>query len=48
VYELGTIMRRGYREVSARAGRERVPMRVAAYELGIERVLAAARDRGYV
>jgi glutamate dehydrogenase (NAD(P)+) len=46
--KLGTIMRRAYREVGARAARDRVPMRVAAYELGIERVLEAARDRGYV
>jgi glutamate dehydrogenase (NAD(P)+) len=45
---LGTIMRRAYREVSHRAARDHVPMRVAAYELGIERVLEAAKDRGYV
>jgi glutamate dehydrogenase (NAD(P)+) len=46
--KLGTIMRRAYREVSRRAARDQVPMRVAAYELGIERVLEAAKDRGYV
>jgi glutamate dehydrogenase (NAD(P)+) len=46
--KLGTIMRRAYREVSARAASDQVPMRVAAYELGIERVLEAAKDRGYV
>jgi glutamate dehydrogenase (NAD(P)+) len=46
--KLGTIMRRAYREVAARAEREAVPMRVASYELGIERVLEAAKDRGYV
>jgi glutamate dehydrogenase (NAD(P)+) len=46
--KLGTIMRRAYREVSARAAREQVPMRIAGYELGIERVLEAAKDRGYV
>jgi glutamate dehydrogenase/leucine dehydrogenase len=46
--KLGTIMRRAYRDVSARAARERVPMRIAGYELGIERVLEAAKDRGYV
>lgn len=45
---LGTIMRRAYREVSDRATRDRVPMRVAGYELGIERVLEASKDRGYV
>jgi glutamate dehydrogenase (NAD(P)+) len=46
--KLGNIMRRAYREVSARAARDRVPLRVAAYALGIERVLEAAKDRGYV
>jgi glutamate dehydrogenase (NAD(P)+) len=46
--KLGTIMRRAYREVSRRAARDHVPLRVAAYELGIERVLEAAKDRGYV
>jgi glutamate dehydrogenase (NAD(P)+) len=46
--KLGTIMRRAYREVNGRAARDQVPMRVAAYEVGIERVLEAARARGYV
>ncbi|MDQ4040959.1 MAG: glutamate dehydrogenase [Actinomycetota bacterium] len=46
--KLGTIMRRAYREVVARAQEEDVPVRVAAYETGIERVLEAARTRGYV
>ena len=41
-------MRRAYREVAARAESEGVPLRVAAYELGIERVLEAARTRGYI
>ena len=46
---LGTIMRRAYREIVARTKEEEgVPLRVAAYELGIERVLEAARARGYV
>jgi glutamate dehydrogenase (NAD(P)+) len=46
---LGTIMRRAYREVQARAKEEEgAPFRVAAYELGIERVLEAARARGYI
>jgi glutamate dehydrogenase (NAD(P)+) len=44
--KLGTIMRRAYRKVSDRAAQDPVPMRVAAYELGIERVLEAATDRG--
>ena len=48
--KLGTIMRRAYREVAARKkeGGGDVPLRVAAYELGIERVLEAARTRGYI
>jgi glutamate dehydrogenase (NAD(P)+) len=46
--KLGTIMRRAYREVSARAKEDGVALRVAAYGLGIERVLEAARTRGYV
>jgi glutamate dehydrogenase (NAD(P)+) len=46
--KLGTIMRRAFREVNARARTDEVPLRVAAYELGIERVVEAARVRGYV
>jgi glutamate dehydrogenase/leucine dehydrogenase len=46
--KLGSIMRRTYREVSARASQEEVPMRVAAYQTGIERVVDAARTRGYI
>jgi glutamate dehydrogenase (NAD(P)+) len=46
--KLGTIMRRTYREVSARSREEGSTLRVAAYETGIERVLEAARARGYL
>jgi glutamate dehydrogenase (NAD(P)+) len=47
--KLGTIMRRAYREVVARTKEgDGTPLRVAAYELGIERVVAAARTRGYL
>src|SRR5204863_4459828 len=46
--KLGTIMRRAYREVSGRSREYGVSLRVAAYETGIERVLEAARTRGYV
>jgi glutamate dehydrogenase (NAD(P)+) len=47
--KLGTIMRRAYREVVGRTkDEEGVSMRVAAYETGIERVLEAARTRGYI
>jgi glutamate dehydrogenase (NAD(P)+) len=45
---LGTIMRRAYRECLARAREDEVPLRVACFELGIERVLEAARLRGYI
>jgi glutamate dehydrogenase (NAD(P)+) len=45
---LGTIMRRAYRDVAARARADRVPLRVAAHEIGIERVVAATRVRGTV
>jgi glutamate dehydrogenase (NAD(P)+) len=46
--KLGTIMRRSYREVSARAKEEGLDLREAAYLVGIERVVDAARTRGYV
>lgn len=45
---LGTSMRRAFREVSARAREQDVPLRLAAHELGIERVVEAARTRGHV
>jgi len=45
---LAKIMRRAYGEVQERAKRgDLVPLRIAAYELGIERVLEATRMRGY-
>ena len=46
--KLGAIMRRAYREVAARASEDEVPLRVAAYQTGIERVVDAARTRGYI
>jgi glutamate dehydrogenase/leucine dehydrogenase len=46
--KLGTIMRRAYREVSARGKEEGIPLREAAYLVGIERVVEASRTRGYV
>jgi glutamate dehydrogenase (NAD(P)+) len=45
---LGRIMRRSFREVAEKAQEDEVSMRVAAYELGIERVVEAARTRGYI
>ena len=47
-HRLEAIMRRAYREVSGVAQRDEIPLRLAAYQLGIERVLEAARTRGYV
>jgi len=47
-HQLETIMRRAYGEVAAKAQQDEVPLRLAAYQLGIERVLEAARTRGYV
>jgi glutamate dehydrogenase (NAD(P)+) len=44
---LGTRMRHAYRAVEARAKQARAPLRVAAYELAIERVMEAMRLRGY-
>jgi len=45
---LGNIMRVAYDTVVDRAEKDDVPMRVAAYSIGIERVLEAARLRGYL
>ena len=45
---LGTIMRRAYREVSARSKEEGIDLREASYLVGIERVVEAARTRGYI
>jgi glutamate dehydrogenase/leucine dehydrogenase len=45
---LGRIMRKAYREVSATAREQHLPLRIAAYELGIERVVDAAKTRGYI
>jgi glutamate dehydrogenase (NAD(P)+) len=46
--KLGGIMRKAYRDVSGRAKEERIPLRDAAYLVGIERVVEASRTRGYV
>ncbi len=45
---LGTVMRRAFREVSARAKEEKLDLREASYLVGIERVVEAARTRGYI
>jgi glutamate dehydrogenase (NAD(P)+) len=46
--KLGNIMRKAYREVSSRAKEEGLDLREAAYLVGIERVVDAARTRGYI
>ncbi|MDX6662898.1 MAG: glutamate dehydrogenase [Solirubrobacterales bacterium] len=46
--KLGNTMRRAYREVSGRAKEEKLSLRHAAYLVGIERVVEAARIRGYI
>jgi glutamate dehydrogenase (NAD(P)+) len=45
---LGQVMRKAYKAVHERAEEDKVPLRVAAYELGIERVVEAAQARGYI
>ena len=45
---LGSIMRRAYRELSSVAKDRNLSLRIAAYELGIERVVKTARIRGYI
>ena len=45
---LGRIMRKAFREVSARSRESGTSLREAAYELGIERVVEAATVRGYI
>jgi glutamate dehydrogenase (NAD(P)+) len=46
---LGTIMRRAFREVRARTqADDSVSLRIGAYQVGIERVVEAARLRGYI
>jgi glutamate dehydrogenase (NAD(P)+) len=45
---LRRIMRKAFGEVSERADEDHVSLRTAAFELGIERVLEAARTRGYI
>jgi glutamate dehydrogenase (NAD(P)+) len=46
--QLGEIMRGAYREVADRASENDIPLRPAAYELGIQRVVEAASTRGYI
>jgi glutamate dehydrogenase (NAD(P)+) len=45
---LHKIVKRAYRDVKDKAEERDIPLRPAAYELGIERVLDASRTRGYL
>jgi glutamate dehydrogenase (NAD(P)+) len=45
---LKKIMKRAYRDVMKKAEEQDLPLRPAAYEVGIERVLEASRTRGYL
>ena len=45
---LKKIIQRAYDEVRAKADERDLPLRPAAYELGIERVMEAATTRGYI
>jgi len=45
---LEKIIKRGFREVAQKCEDEDIPPRIAAYELGIERVVEASRTRGYI
>jgi glutamate dehydrogenase/leucine dehydrogenase len=45
---LEKIIKRGYREVAKKARADETTPRVAAYELGIQRVIEAAQTRGYI
>jgi glutamate dehydrogenase (NAD(P)+) len=45
---LRKIVQRAYRDVQRKAHDRDIPLRPAAYELGIERVLEASRTRGYL
>ncbi len=45
---LGKIMRQAWRTVAERTAADGVPLRLAAYELAIERVVDAATTRGYI
>jgi glutamate dehydrogenase (NAD(P)+) len=45
---LEKIIKRGFREVSEKAETDETTPRIAAYELGIARVVEASRTRGYI
>jgi glutamate dehydrogenase (NAD(P)+) len=45
---LEKIIKRGFGEIVAKSERDETPPRIAAYELGIQRVVEASRTRGYI
>ena len=46
--KLGSVMRRAFREVAARAEEEELSLRKTAFKIAIERVVDASRTRGYI
>src|SRR3954453_12452745 len=47
-YRLETTIKRGFAEVAEKCENDKTTPRIAAYELGIERVVEAAKTRGYI
>jgi glutamate dehydrogenase (NAD(P)+) len=45
---LEKIIKRGFREVAAKSEQDQTKPRIAAYQLGIQRVVEASRTRGYI
>jgi glutamate dehydrogenase/leucine dehydrogenase len=45
---LRKVLQRAYGDVRRKASEKEIPLRPAAYELGIERVVEAAKARGYI
>jgi glutamate dehydrogenase/leucine dehydrogenase len=45
---LERIIKRGFGEIAAKSERDEISPRIAAYELGIQRVVEASRTRGYI
>jgi glutamate dehydrogenase/leucine dehydrogenase len=45
---LEKIIKRGFREVAQKCKDDQTTPRIAAYQLGIQRVVDASRTRGYI
>ena len=46
--KLEKIIKRGFAEIAQKAEADGTTPRIAAYELGIQRVVEASRTRGYI